>query len=79
MAIQPQRVVIVKPKNTIGENLGWIAGSIIGLFILALAAWLLGPIVFGDSYTLGYWQTLALVVFLRAVIPRTPATPADRV
>ena len=72
--IKPTPVVVVRPRHNIthaiGANAGKILAGISVTFLTALIAWWLGPIVFGDAYTLGYWQTFALIFFLRMVIPR---------
>lgn len=68
--VKPVLVAVVEPRHGIWWHLARIVGGIAGAFLLALIAWWLGPFIFGDWYALGYWQTFALVFFLRALVPR---------
>ena len=71
--IKPTPVVLVRPRHdkwwTIGGVLGKIVAGTAFTFLAALIAWWLGPIIFGDTYTLGYWQSFALIFFIRAILP----------
>lgn len=75
--LNPTPVVLVEPRHRLNvEWFSYIAGRLtVGFaftFLLALIAWWLGPLVFGEWYSLGYWQSFALIFFLRAVVPRQP-------
>lgn len=64
-------VVVVEPRHTWSHHVATLTVGIGGTFLFALIAWWLGPLIFGDWYSLGYWQTFALLFFLRAVVPRS--------
>ena len=72
--IKPTPVVIVRPRHEkwygIGKGAGEFLVGIAASFLFALVAWWIGPLVFGDAYTLGYWQTFGLIFFLRMIVPR---------
>lgn len=74
--IKPTPVVIVRPRHdkwwAFGGGLGKIIAGIAMSFLGGLIAWWLGPLIFGDAYTLGYWQSFALIFFIRAILPITP-------
>ena len=70
--LEPTPVVIVEPRHTRAHEVAtFVAEGIGGNLLYALIAWWLGPLIFGDWYSLGYWQTFALLFFLRVVVPRS--------
>lgn len=69
--VDPQPVVIVRPKRTTTEN---VASFIVGFGLFFLAGWfvmLLVPLVFPDLHP-GYWQSVALCCLVRVICVGVP-------
>ncbi|RBP66381.1 hypothetical protein DFO66_103328 [Brevibacterium sanguinis] len=72
--IPPTPVVVVEPQTSLKENFYHFCVLLVASIPVTLAfaaiAWWLGPLIFEDAYTFSFWQTFALIFFLRCIVPR---------